>query len=199
MPPYIAGYQLHIQQNQIRSWTPEKYIFPKTNKYSGTLSEPHMWMLLLPCGIWVLCLAAWESSRQTAHQGPASLLSFPWGHHQGARMHEAQRPSNQKHFWQEYKGHWEANLDPAWLTWVWKEQRKNKKIMQWIVRNQERPKALVLIKFHEKKFWRGACLRPAKPWVMRTNKGGKGGGLRATGGEREVRPCLGGAKHLGKL
>lgn len=116
MPPYIAGYQLHIQQNQIRSWTPEKYIFPKTNKYSGTLSEPHMWMLLLPCGIWVLCLAAWESSRQTAHQGPASLLSFPWGHHQGARMHEAQRPSNQKHFWQEYKGHWEANLDPAWLT-----------------------------------------------------------------------------------
>ena len=52
-----------------------------------------------------------ESSRQTALLGPGSLRVLPQGHHGRAGIHGTGRPGNQKHFWQEYKGHQEANLD----------------------------------------------------------------------------------------
>lgn len=44
------------------------------------------------------------------------------------------------------------------------------------------------------------CKRETCQILSNGNKQGrKRGGLRGTGGEREIRLCLGGAKHLGKL
>lgn len=164
------------------------------------LSQNHTWSLSgLPRGGWASFPCGSGVQQTNSTPGAEKAQSASPRAPQRAGIQGTQRPSHQKDFWQGYRGHQEANLDPPGLTWVWKEQRKNKKSMWWIVRRQERPKALVLITFLVKKFWHDACLKLAKPWVMGTNKRGRGGLLRVPGGKGEVRPCLGGAKHLGKL
>ena len=106
--------------------------------------------------------------------GTKAPVCFPQGHTGGAGIHGTQRPSNQKPFWREFRGHQEANLDPSWLT-CQEGTEKEQENHVGIVRRQERPKALVLIMFHVKMCWHGSCMQPAKPRVMGTNKGGKGG------------------------
>lgn len=62
-------------------------------------------------------------------RGREASVCFPKGTTEEPESMELGGQVIKKHSWQEYKGQREANLDPAWLTWVWKEQRKNKKIM----------------------------------------------------------------------
>ena len=62
-------------------------------------------------------------------RGLDASMCFPKGTTEEPESTELGGQAIKKHSWQEYKGHQDANLDPAWLTWVWKTQRKNKKIM----------------------------------------------------------------------
>ena len=108
-----------------------RFTVPGPEPLTPDLSQNHPWSLSqLPHGGWASspCRRGVRQTNSTPEARKPPCAS-PKGTTEEPESMELGGQAIEKPSWQEFKGQQEANLDPALLTWVWKEQRKNKKIM----------------------------------------------------------------------